>query len=115
MSDLATALRPAGDPHGVEEAVPAITAARGFRAAGVHCGIRKKRPDLALIWSERPAAAAAVFTRNLVQAAPIHVCRRALAASGGWASAIVVNAGNANACTGAAGLVAAERTAETTA
>ncbi len=60
-----------------------VTAARGFIAAGVHCGIRRRRPDLALVVSERPASAAAVFTRNRVQAAPVVVCRETLAASGG--------------------------------
>src|SRR4051794_17003754 len=88
-----------------------VTAAAGFRAAGVHCGIRKKRPDLALVVSDLPASAAAVFTRNLVAAAPIVVSREALALSGGSARAVVVNAGNANACTGAPGLAAARLTA----
>ena len=58
----------------------AVTAARGFRAASTYCGIRKaQKPDLALVVSDRPAAAAAVFTRNLAQAAPILVCRAHLA------------------------------------
>jgi glutamate N-acetyltransferase/amino-acid N-acetyltransferase len=92
-----------------------ITAAQGFRASGVHCGIRKKKPDLALIVSDTEASAAAVFTRNLVQAAPIHVCREALAAGGGLARAIVVNSGNANACTGPQGDDAARTTVERTA
>ena len=82
-----------------------VTAARGFAAAGVNCGLRRRRPDLALIVSELPASAAAVFTRNRVQAAPVVVCRETLAASGGRARAIVVNSGNANACTGPDGLV----------
>ena len=87
-----------------------VTLARGFRASGIHCGIRRRRPDLALIVSDRPAAAAAVFTRSLAQAAPILVSRNALAASGGIARAVVVNAGNANACTGEPGLLNARRT-----
>ena len=88
----------------------AVTAARGFRAAGVHAGIRKKRLDLALLVSDPAAAAAAVFTRNLAAAAPVQVSRAHLVRSGGMARAVVVNAGNANACTGAAGFEAAQRT-----
>ncbi|HZL83981.1 MAG TPA: bifunctional glutamate N-acetyltransferase/amino-acid acetyltransferase ArgJ [Candidatus Krumholzibacteria bacterium] len=91
-------------------ATAAITAAAGFRAAGVHAGIRKKRLDVALVVSDRAAAAAAVFTRNLAVAAPVIVSREHLQLSGGRARAIVVNAGNANACTGEPGLVAARRT-----
>lgn len=90
----------------------AITAARGFVAAGVHAGIRRRRLDLALVVSQHPAAAAAVFTRNLAAAAPVQVSRAHLAETGGTARAVVVNAGNANACTGEAGLQAARRTVE---
>ena len=52
-----------------------VTAAKGFQAAGVHCGIRKNRAkkDLGLIVSDRPASAAAVYTRNLVKGAPLTV------------------------------------------
>ena len=75
---------------------------RGFRASGVHCGIKRERPDLALLVSDAPASAAGVFTTNRVQAAPVRYTRRAVAA--GRAQAIVVNSGNANACTGEAGL-----------
>ena len=89
-----------------------VTAPAGFRAAGVRCGIRRDQPDLALVVSEREAAAAAVFTRNRVQAAPIVLSRAALAASGGRARAILINSGNANACTGAPGDRAARRSAE---
>lgn len=92
-----------------------VTAARGFTAAGVHCGIRKRRPDLALIVSDRPASAAAVFTRNRVQAAPVLVCRETLIASGGRARAVIVNSGNANACTGPDGVVHARMTVQATA
>jgi glutamate N-acetyltransferase/amino-acid N-acetyltransferase len=92
--------------------MPGVTAARGFLASGVHAGIRKARADLALVVSDRPASAAAVFTTNRVQAAPVLVSRRNLRASGGRARAIVVNSGNANACTGEAGLLAARATAD---
>jgi len=95
-----------------EAASSGVTAARGFRAAGVHCGIRRSQADLALLISDRPASAAALFTTNRVQAAPILASRESLEVSGGYARAIVVNSGNANACTGEPGLVAARRTAE---
>jgi glutamate N-acetyltransferase / amino-acid N-acetyltransferase len=85
-------------------AEPGITAPHGFRAAGVSCGIKAKGLDLALIVSDAPASAAAVFTTNRAQAAPILVSRRRLEASSGRAAAIVVNSGCANACTGPDGL-----------
>lgn len=73
---------------------------QGFRYAATYAGIRKeKRDDLALIVSDPPAAAAAVFTQNRVQAAPVVVGRRHLAESGGKVSAVLVNAGNANCAT----------------
>ena len=75
---------------------------RGFRAAGIHCGIKRERADLALLVSDVPASAAGVFTTNRVQAAPVRYTRRAVAA--GRAQAIVINSGNANACTGEPGL-----------
>ena len=62
-----------------------ITCARGFQAAGVHCGIRKNKSkrDLALIVCEKPCDAAAVYTRNLVQSAPIQVTRENICATAG--------------------------------
>ena len=82
-----------------------VTAPRGFRAAGVACGIKARGGlDLALIVSDVPASAAAVFTTNKAQAAPILVSRDRLARSQGRISAIVVNSGCANACTGSDGL-----------
>lgn len=81
----------------------------GFRAAAAAAGIKKHGGlDLALIAAERPAAAAGVFTRNRVKAAPVILCRRRLKA--GSAQAILVNSGNANACTGPPGLKAARET-----
>jgi glutamate N-acetyltransferase/amino-acid N-acetyltransferase len=89
-----------------------ITAARGFRAAGVPAGIKASgAPDVALIVPDRPAAAAALFTTNRVQAAPVTVSREHLAASGGRVSAVLVNSGCANACTGSAGLRVARESA----
>jgi len=74
----------------------------GFRAAGVACGIKAEGLDLALVVADRLASAAAVYTTNRLQAAPITVCREHLA--GGQARALVVNSGCANAATGAAGV-----------
>ena len=72
----------------------------GFRFAATYAGIRKvPKDDVALIVSDRPAVAAAVFTRNLVVAAPVEIARRNLKASRGVAQAILVNAGNANCAT----------------
>jgi glutamate N-acetyltransferase/amino-acid N-acetyltransferase len=89
-----------------------VTAAAGFRAAGVRCGIRRQHADLALVVSEQPASAAAVFTRNLVQAAPVVWSKKALEQSGGRARAVVVNSGNANACTGEGGMQAVRATVD---
>ena len=75
----------------------------GFRFAGVACGIKEsRRLDLALIYSETPAAAAAAFTRNRVKAAPVLIASRHV--HRGRAQAVLINSGNANACTGTAGL-----------
>ncbi len=93
-----------------------ITAPGGFRAAGVACGIKASgKHDLTLVAAERPVPAAAVFTTNLAQAAPILVSRNRLAASGGHAAAIVVNSGCANACTGVDGMTHANAMADLTA
>ena len=93
-----------------------ITAPRGFTAAGVACGIKASgNRDLTLIAAGQPASAAAVFTTNLAQAAPILVSRERLAASGGYAAAIVVNSGCANACTGTDGMIHANAMADRTA
>lgn len=77
-----------------------MTLPLGFSYASTYAGIRKvKKDDLALIVCDTPAAASAVFTKNLVQAAPVRLCRAHLRASGGRARAILVNAGNANCAT----------------
>lgn len=75
----------------------------GFLAAGEHVGLRKKRKDLALIVSQEPAEFAVALTTNMVKAAPI-MWNQKVDASGKKAKAIVVNSGNANSCTGAAGV-----------
>jgi len=81
-----------------------VTAPKGFRAAGVHCGIKPKNLDLAVVVPDRPAAASGVFTTNKVQAAPVIVTKDHLARAGRIVSAVVINSGCANACTGPAGL-----------
>jgi glutamate N-acetyltransferase/amino-acid N-acetyltransferase len=84
---------------------------RGFRFAAVACGLKKTGAlDLAILSSDLPAFAAAVFTQNLVAAAPVLICRKHLRASKGHMRAVVVNAGNANCATGTQGHAAAERT-----
>ena len=82
---------------------------KGFVASGVRAGIRKKRPDLGLIVAEKGANAAAVFTQNRFQAAPVVLARTALKNGGGRLKGVVVNAGCANAVTGRPGLEAARR------
>jgi len=79
-----------------------VTAPRGFAAAGIHCGIKKKRlPDLALLVSERNGPVAGVFTTNRVTAAPVQLDRLYLKKK--TARAVIVNSGNANAVTGQQG------------
>lgn len=75
-----------------------VCAAKGFKANGIHCGIRKNRTkkDLALIVSEKKAKAAAVYTTNLVKGAPLNVTKKNI--SNGYAQAIICNSGNANTC-----------------
>ena len=84
----------------------------GYRFAGVHSGLRASEPgrlDLALVVSDRPAAATGVFTQNCVAAAPVHLCRERLPRAD--ARGFVVCSGNANACTGEQGLADARRMA----
>jgi glutamate N-acetyltransferase / amino-acid N-acetyltransferase len=86
-----------------------ITAPKGFRAAGVACGIKANgKLDLGLVASDDVASAAAVFTTNQAVAAPVIVSREHLAEAKGRARAVVVNSGCANACTGDAGLRVAQ-------
>ncbi len=90
-----------------------VTAAKGFTAAGIHCGIKKSKKDLSLILSEVPAVAAGAYTKNRFQAAPVIVTKEHV--SSGSARAIICNSGNANACTGEQGILDAKRMAELTA
>ncbi|MFO7825537.1 MAG: bifunctional glutamate N-acetyltransferase/amino-acid acetyltransferase ArgJ [Cyclobacterium sp.] len=88
-----------------------ITSVKGIKCWGAHSGIKSMRRDLALIYSEVPAAAAATLTQNKVQAEPIKVTKRNL--KNNRAQVIVCNAGNANACTGEQGRRGAEAMANT--
>ena len=102
--------------HTISELEGGVTAPRGFRAAGLHCGIKANgKHDLALVVSDTPASAAAVFTTNQAQAAPVLVSKAHLAASHGRARAVVSNSGCANACTGPQGMADATEMATLTA
>ncbi|MEK5522781.1 bifunctional ornithine acetyltransferase/N-acetylglutamate synthase [Heyndrickxia sporothermodurans] len=80
-----------------------ITSPLGFLAGGLFCGIKRKRLDLAWLYSEVPATAAAVYTTNLFQAPPLKVTQDSIQSSG-KIQGVIVNSGNANACTGEEGL-----------
>lgn len=88
---------------------------QGYQAAGIACGIKEAEgvKDLALIYSKVPATVAGLFTRNRVKAAPVLYTRRRV--RGGICRALIVNSGNANACTGQQGLLDAEAMARLTA
>ncbi len=79
-----------------------ITAPIGFNAAGIHCGVKRKNKDLAMLFSDKPCAYAGVFTKNIVKAAPVRwnmeLLEQKKAIQG-----IIINSGNANACTGEKG------------
>ncbi|MBU2557387.1 MAG: bifunctional glutamate N-acetyltransferase/amino-acid acetyltransferase ArgJ [Bacteroidetes bacterium] len=92
-----------------------ITNVRGIECWGAHTGVKSLRRDLALIYSTVPASVAGVFTKNQVVAEPIKVSKRNIELSNGIAQAIIINAGNANACTGEQGRLAAEAMANSTA
>jgi glutamate N-acetyltransferase/amino-acid N-acetyltransferase len=92
------------------EALPPLPA--DFRVAGVHCGIKRNpnNQDLTLIVSDRPAASAGVYTQNIVRAAPVELDRSRT--PNAHTQAVVVNSGNANACTGDRGMSDAQRMCE---
>jgi len=81
-----------------------ITYPIGIKAAGINCGIRLNRKDLALIYSDKLAEAAAMYTTNKFKAAPLVVTEKNLSLSGGKLKAVLINSGIANACTGEKGL-----------
>jgi len=99
--------------NGFKQIDGGVTAPKGFRASGVHAGIKAAKPDMALVVSDMPAAVAGTFTTNKVQAAPVVLCRQRLA--GGTARAVVFNSGCANACTGEPGMTDALRMGAVTA
>lgn len=110
---VATMPTPAGFGDATAPAAPVSTleVPKGFAFSATHCGIKKSKLDLALIASDPPAVAAAVFTTNRVQAAPVLLCREHLKKSRGKVRAIIVNSGNANCCTGPHGIAASRATA----
>jgi glutamate N-acetyltransferase / amino-acid N-acetyltransferase len=81
-----------------------VTLPKGFKAGGLHCGLKRKRLDLGYITSEVPATAAGVYTTNIFQAAPLLVTQESIAKEN-KIQAILVNSGNANACTGEQGIL----------
>lgn len=83
---------------------------KGFSFSALHAGLKKKKLDLALITAQRPIAVSAVFTTSQVVAAPVIVARKHV--ENGYAQAVVINAGNANACTGQQGLLDAQATCQ---
>jgi glutamate N-acetyltransferase / amino-acid N-acetyltransferase len=103
-------------PEVVAMVAGGVATPAGYRAAGISAGIKASNAlDLALIVSDRPATAAAVFTVNRAQAAPVLVSKDHLSSTRGHARAIIVNSGCANACTGSAGLDVAREMASATA
>ncbi|PID00959.1 bifunctional glutamate N-acetyltransferase/amino-acid acetyltransferase ArgJ [Sporosarcina sp. P29] len=80
-----------------------IISPKGFKAVGIHCGLKHKKNDLALLVSEVPASVAGVFTTNVIQAAPLQVTKKVVYETQKM-QAIVINSGNANACTGKQGM-----------
>ncbi|MGA8942262.1 MAG: bifunctional glutamate N-acetyltransferase/amino-acid acetyltransferase ArgJ [Thermoactinomyces sp.] len=93
---------------------PSIASPKGFGARGIHAGIKRKKKDLGLLWCEVPASAAAVYTVNAFQAPPIKVTKESIGKENKL-QAVVVNSGNANACTGQHGLENARQMREKTA
>ena len=89
-----------------------VTSPKGFLASGIHCGLKKNnlKMDLALIYSEVPAAAAGVYTKNKVKGAPLYITKEHL--SNKVAQAIIINSGNANTCNGEDGLLKANKMAQ---
>lgn len=100
----------------MKQGLSEATLPRGFRFAATACGLKTTGAlDLAILTSDVPASAAAVFTQNLVVAAPVLISKAHLGASKGRVRAVIVNAGNANCATGPAGYAAAQRTVTETA
>ena len=79
-----------------------VTSPQGFQASGIHCGLKKRNKDLALIYSELPSVSAGTYTTNKAAASPVGISKNITDASG-KVKAIIINSGNANACTGVDG------------
>ena len=90
-----------------------IATPKGFKAVGIHCGLKHKKYDLAALLSEVPASVAGVFTTNAIQAAPLIVTKEVV--QNGKMQAVIINSGNANACTGKQGMIDALTMQEKTA
>ncbi len=92
-----------------------IASPKGFKATGIHCGLKHKKKDLALLVSDVPASVAGVFTTNAIQGAPLIVTKEVVQSTGKM-QAIIINSGIANSCTGKQGIIDAytmqEKTAE---
>ncbi|MCM3638133.1 bifunctional ornithine acetyltransferase/N-acetylglutamate synthase [Sporosarcina luteola] len=91
-----------------------IATPKGFKAVGIHCGLKHKKYDLAVLLSDVPASVAGVFTTNAIQAAPLVVTKEVVHKNGKM-QAVIVNSGNANACTGKQGMIDALTMQEKTA
>lgn len=91
----------------------AIIAPQGFEAAGIRTGVKRRRKDLAIIYTKKPAVAAGVYTTNVVKAAPLLVTKD-IVEKATPINAVIINSGNANACTGAQGLTNAWEMVEKT-
>ena len=85
-----------------------ITSVSGIKATGIHSGLKRKRKDLALIFSDYPCTVAGTFTLNKVQAAPLQISKKIIK-TGNKVKAILINSGNANACTGEQGIADAKQ------
>lgn len=90
-----------------------ISVVPGFKTIGIHCGVKKRKKDLCLIYSQSPTVSAATFTKNKSMAAPVMVSKKHIKSNN--TQAIIINSGNANACTGNKGYEDALKMAETVA
>ena len=113
MRDISSSCEERSDMNAITTIEGGVTAPQGFKAAGIHAGIKAAKPDMAMVVSSVDSKVAGTFTTNEVQAASVRICRDKLA--GGTARAIVINSGSANACTGPQGRADAERTVALTA
>ncbi len=91
-----------------------IVSPKGFKVGGLHSGVKRKKKDLGILYSEVPAQAAAVYTLNKVKAEPIKLTQKSLSKDG-IIQAVIINSGNANACTGKQGMYDAIKMQEETA